>query len=324
MPADKGRLRLLTGAMVLALGLLLTPAGQPSPALATTGFVTAVGTHLEAKGKPFYIHGASIYHTSNRGGLANLSNTLDLAQAANLNTIRLVNFFDETGATADAPYDAADWQHVDTILAALSDRGLRAILDLSAFRNHLVNRGLVTGSFADECDEGAVRGPAYEGTNPYKASLFPAWDSFLQFVAQRVNTINGVTYSADPTIAVVSIAGEPAPPGTEDCGKPASSQELTDFYAHAFATYKTFDANHLLSNGGFFKLDWEEHYLGGSSGIDWQAIFSLPGNDLPSIHTIHGFRSLLGKSTTRPRRSRRSLPDSASHGSRRSSASNKT
>jgi mannan endo-1,4-beta-mannosidase len=108
----------------------------------------------------------------------------------------------------------------------------------------------------------------------------------MAFVANRVNTVTGVAYRDDPTIAIVSIAGEPGPPNSEECGMAAGTAELTDFFARTMAEWQELDTNHLVSNGGFIHLDWEElHGNPAGSGIDWQAIFSDPANDVPSIHT---------------------------------------
>jgi endo-1,4-beta-mannosidase len=67
---------------------------------------------------------------------------------------------------------------------------------------------------------------------------------------------------------------------------PVDTEELTAFYDHTMAEWKSHDQQHVLSNGGFIHLDWEElHGDADGSGIDWQAIFALPDNDLPSLHT---------------------------------------
>ena len=49
--------------------------------------------------------------------------------------------------------------------------------------------------------------------------LASEWDAFLDFVVNRINSVNGLRYKNDATIAVISIAGEPQPPASEECGK---------------------------------------------------------------------------------------------------------
>ena len=173
------------------------------------------------------------------------------------------------------------------MLASLAEADLHAILDLSVHRNHLVNQAVIDAGLVENCRPGADRYPVnYAALSPYRPDLADEWRDWMAFVANRVNTVTGVRYRDDPTIAIVSIAGEPGPPNSEECGMAASTQELTDFYARTMAHWQALDPNHLVSNGGFIHLDWEElHGNPFGSGIDWQAIFSHPANDVPSIHT---------------------------------------
>jgi hypothetical protein len=270
---------------------VITAGGAAVP----SGFVEADGTGLALSGEPWYLYGASTYHTTNRGGPNDPDQIIGMAQAGGLNTLRIGEMFDQINGVRAAPYDEADWARTDLFLDKLRKSGMRAILDLSAFRNHLVHRDVALGGWADLCkDDGSVT-PAERQTvdfgsiSPYRVSAYAEWDRFLAFVANRVNTVNGIPYRHDPTIAVVSIAGEPNPPDSFLCGMPVDGAELTSFFAHAMAEWKAHDPRHLLSNGGFIHLDWEElHGDADGSGIDWQAIFSLADNDLPSLHTYVG------------------------------------
>jgi hypothetical protein len=169
-----------------------------------------------------------------------------------------------------APYARQDWQRVDSILAALRARGLKAILDLSAYRNCLQNWLVAHGS----------------SVTPYSYD----WSTFIRFVAKRVNSLTGIPYKRDPTIAFVSFAGEPNPPNSEEPLKP-TTDELTTFYRTAFSVWRAYDRNHMLSSGGLLHIDWEEAFGNpAGSGIDWQAIFSLRYNDVPAIHSYwHNF-----------------------------------
>ena len=208
-----------------------------------------------------------------------------MAVSGGLNTLRLVNVFDERGLTTNAPYVEADWRRVDAIIARARGAGLRVVLDLSAFRNHLVNRDIRANGWEANCLPGADRSPVdYTAIDPYRPALAGEWHTFLDFVTNRVNTVNGVRYRNDATIAVISLAGEPQPPGSEECGKATSTAGLTNFYATTLGYLASIDANHLRSNGGLIHTDWE-HLYGGSSGIDGVAIFSLAANTLPSLHT---------------------------------------
>jgi hypothetical protein len=238
-------------------------------------FVQASGTSLTLAGNPIRLRGAAIYGTSNPGGTASESQVLSWAESAHLNTIRLVNMFDERGLDDGASYDEANWIHIDQLLADISARGMLAVLDLSAFRNHLVNRDIRLNDWQTNCLPNGNRTPVdYDLIDPYRIDLAPDWQAFIDYVTSRVNTINGVRYGDDPTIALISLAGEPQPPASEECGKATSTAELTEFYRRTLEMLRLDDPNHLRSSGGLIHTDWQQLY-GHDSGIDGQAIFAL-------------------------------------------------
>jgi probable HAF family extracellular repeat protein len=248
-------------------------------------FLQASGTSLTLRGHPIRLKGASIYGTSNPGGSGSPGEVLAWAAAANLNMIRLVNVFDERGLDDTAPFAEADWIHVDQLLADISEHGMLALLDLSAFRNHLVNRDIRMQGWEANCVLNGNRVPVdYNLVDPYRVELESEWQSFIDFVTTRINTITGVKYADDPTIAVISLAGEPQPPESKECGKATSGTELTEFYRRTLEMLRLDDPNHLRSSGGLIHLDWQQLY-GHDSGIDGQAIFALADNTLPALHT---------------------------------------
>src|SRR5207247_3140811 len=101
-----------------------------------------------------------------------------------------VNFIDEgtrqvpTDPTV-APYRAADWARVDSMLDAFRTNGLKAILDLSAYRNCVQNWLVAHGSTV----------------TPYSYD----WSTFVRFVAKRVNTMLGLTNLLAPTISFITL-----------------------------------------------------------------------------------------------------------------------
>jgi hypothetical protein len=197
-------------------------------------------------GGTWYLYGAS-----QLGGLDDPNGRADLAVAAKLNTLRIVNFLDEHAAPATGPYDEWRWQRVDKVIAAAGARGLKIVLDLSTYRNLLWNAG----------------------QNPYTTD----WASFISFATQRRNTVTGIRYADDPTIAIVSFAGEVEPINTGDNTRGVTTQQVTDFFRRSFGQWKSQDVHHLLSTGGLLQLDW-------NSGIDWKTLFALPGSDVCAIH----------------------------------------
>lgn len=93
-----------------------------------------------------------------------------------------------------------------------------------------------------------------------------AWTSFIQSAAAR--------YRDASNVAFYSIAGEPAPPKTA-----AQKDALVAFYAATGQTLRAADPNHLITAGGFNHME-DSPQLGW-----WQAIYSLPTNDLAAFKT---------------------------------------
>ena len=59
------------------------------------------------------------------------------------------------------------------------------MLDLSAFRNHLVHRDIRANDVEDDCVGGADRtGFDYDAIDPYRAELAGEWEAFLDFVVE--------------------------------------------------------------------------------------------------------------------------------------------
>ena len=247
------------------------------------GFVVANGTQLKMDGQTFVFDGAAVYHASSGNPAQTPAQAIALASQAKLNIVRLTDIFDESAN--GNPYSETNWAIQDEIIARARGAGMRVVLDLSSFRNYLVNRDIRLSGV--NCGGGAVRTPAdYLAVDPYRPALESEWETFLSWVVNRVNTMTGVRYGDDATIAVISVAGEPHGSGTEDCGKAVSTSDLTDFYARTLGYLASIDPNHLRSNGGLTQTDWQQVYGGAAnSGIDGQSIFALTANTLPSLHT---------------------------------------
>jgi hypothetical protein len=148
---------------------------------------------------------------------------------------------------------------VDAMVASARAAEMHVLLDLSDYRNVLWNNCI----------------------NPYAQD----WNDFLRFVAGRRNSITGLTYNLDPTIALVSIAGEPLPVGAHSvvaaaggtCSLSYSTGDLVDFYTRTLGQWAALSAIPVNTGGlGYLVFD---------SGIDWQTIFSLPANAVCDIKT---------------------------------------
>jgi len=109
--------------------------------------------------------------------------------------------------------------------------------------------------------------------NPYGVDWLP----FLRFVASRINTETGTQYADDPTIALLSFAGEVDGINGGDNIYGLTTAQLTGFYRTVENFWHEAALGQLLTAGGLSQLYW-------NSGIDWRAIFSLPHNDINSLH----------------------------------------
>jgi endo-1,4-beta-mannosidase len=207
--------------------------------------VTVCGTSLCQGSQPWDLYGGAVFN-----GLDDPNTTVQGAVAARLNTVRVVNFLYEFDPVAQAAYRERDWSRLDRFIATARDAGLKVVLDLSTYRNLL----------------------RFNGIQPYTYD----WGPFLVFAANRTNTVTGVRYRDDPTIALISLAGEPEPiTGNSDPLKAASSQQLTDFYRRSYSQLRAADPNHIISSGGLLQYGW-------NSGIDWRSIFAVV--DLCALH----------------------------------------
>jgi endo-1,4-beta-mannosidase len=228
----------VVAALALAGAAADHPPGRPR--------VTACGTELCLSGRPWPIALGTVY-----GGLVDPAAAVGRVRALGLNAVRVTDYLDVRGDPRTAPFAEAAWSRVDRLLAAASDAGLYVVLDLSTYRN-LLRAG---------------------GANPYTVD----WRPFLEFVASRVNTVNGIRYADDPTIAVVSFAGEVDGVNGGDNTYGLTTATLTNFYRTVEDRWHRLAPGPLLTAGGLSHLDWD-------SGIDWRAIFALPHNDFAALH----------------------------------------
>jgi aryl-phospho-beta-D-glucosidase BglC (GH1 family) len=166
-----------------------------------------------------------------------------LARRAGLNTLELVEF-DTRYHTLSDTESSATWSRVDAFIAAAKAGGLHVILNLSEFGQSLQAAG--------------------------QPAVTTDWGPYLKFIANRVNSVTGVRYADDPTIAMVELWGEiPAPNYPNSVG---TTQQITDFYSRSLAEWGTDAPNILVSSGGFSYINDPR------SGIDWKTIMADPAN----------------------------------------------
>jgi hypothetical protein len=250
LPKTLSRRALAVGAV--AMVALLTAAGgatfsatsAPRAVASTTnGFVYVCGTQLCLNGQPFVIHGATAYGTYDQP-----ATEIALAQNGSINTLELVEFDKQYHKLSDT-MSSATWTRVDKFIAAVRASGLHVILNLSEYGQSL----------------------QAAGKTPTKVD----WKNYLSFIANRVNTVNGVQYKNDPTIAKVEIFAEICYPGqggsTCPAGTTGTTSDMQAFYHRTATQWRSLAPNILISSGGFSHLNNST-----SSGIPWQAIVSDP------------------------------------------------
>jgi O-antigen/teichoic acid export membrane protein len=220
------------------------PQSAPERLSSPDQFVTTCGQSLCANGRQFQLYGASIY-----GQLPNMRQAISLTGAANLNTLRIVNFLDDSDDITGQ--DESRWKLVDSAIAAAQKANLKVILDLSTYAGVLY----------------------LKQTNPYTHD----WNGFVQFVANRHNTVSGLVYKNDPTIVFISLSGEVVAPNYQNNPLHVTTSQLNDFFGRTSAELRAVDPNHLISSGGLINL-------GEDSGIEWRTIFAQPAIDVCSIH----------------------------------------
>ena len=206
-------------------------------------FVYACGTQLCLDGAPFVIKGATAY-----GQYTNPAGEVALAKSEGINVLELSEFDSEYQVLPDTE-SSATWDTVDAFVAAAGAAGMHVIFNLSEYGQSLQNAGY-TPTAVD-------------------------WGPYLSFIANRVNTVTGVVYKDDPTMAMIELWGEiPAPNYPDRAGTTA---QLTSWFAQSETEWHALAPNILVSTGGFSYINDP------GSGIDWQTIMANPSDQVCAV-----------------------------------------
>ncbi len=215
--------------------------GTPSSPSNSQKFVKVCGTSLCLNGKVWYLYGGSA-----NGATTDANARMDMTVQGHLNTVRLTDWLHGNA------YDENQWRLVDAMIAAAQTRGLHVLVDLSTY-----------GGIAKRLNGGV--------------SYTYDWGLFLKFVLNRVNTVSGIKYADDPTIALFALHGEVPPLNTPSNILGITTQQVNDFFKRTAAEFKAIDKNHLLEPGGLYQLGWD-------SGVDYKTIFAIPDIDVCAVH----------------------------------------
>lgn len=226
---------MLSVLVALPLIALTTPALGGTGSATGAPFVTVCGTGLCLGGAPFVVKGATAY-----GQYSNPAGEVRLAEQSHLDVLELVEFDTEYHVLSDTE-SSATWDRVDAFVAAAGKAGLHVILNLSEYGQSL----------------------AAAGQDPTTVD----WRQYLDFVANRVNTVTGIPYKDDPTIAMVELYGEIDAPnyGVPTAG---TTLQMQRFFQRSLREWHDVAPNILASTGGFSYLNDP------NSGIPWQKIMS--------------------------------------------------
>jgi aryl-phospho-beta-D-glucosidase BglC (GH1 family) len=207
--------------------------------LSSNAYVTVCGTSLCASGSTWLEKGATAY-----GLYASPSTLVSDAQVGKLNAVELVEFDTQYHQLSDTE-SAATWNRLDQVIGAANKAGIYVILNLSEFGQSLQAAGLTMAS----------------------ANWQSEWNQYLTFIADRTNTVTGVLYKNDPTIAMVELWGEiPAP---NNSGAVGTGAQMQQWYSTTMAEWHSLAPKILVSSGGFSYLNES-----GAAGIPWQQIMS--------------------------------------------------
>jgi hypothetical protein len=219
---------------------------------AVSRVVTRCGAQLCLDRTPWRLNGGSTNGNPTNGQTPD--GNIALALQLRVNTIRLTDFLAQPGRLNSHEYEESQWVGVDRMIAKAAANHLKVELDLSTYRNFLESQ---SATF-----------------NPYTYD----WTKFLTFVANRRNTVSGVRYGSDSTIALVSFAGEAeAPSHTYSKNRGVTATQLVAFYNKVLTLWGQLAPQQLRTPGGLYFLT--------DTTMPWRQIFSLPGCDVIAVHS---------------------------------------
>jgi mannan endo-1,4-beta-mannosidase len=207
------------------------PAGSPAIP-AQSGFVSVKGRHFQLGGKPYYYAGANLWYgmylgsPGKTGDRARLTKELDQLAAQGITNLRVLAISETSElkravrpAVIRSPnhIDETLWQGLDFLLAEMAKRDMKAVLYLNNFWQWSGGMSQyvawTTGKPINDPDvtrdwNGFINGSAsfYRDAKAQAAFEF----AIAQLLARR-NSVNGRTYTEDPTIMSWQLANEPRP-----------------------------------------------------------------------------------------------------------------
>jgi hypothetical protein len=201
-----------------------------------TGFVTRSGTQLLLNGQPFRFAGANIHwlaldDSTNYPSQFRVNDALDAAKEMGLTVIRSHDLGISTGCPnciepSLGVFNETALKHVDYVIKAASDRGLRLIIPLTD------NWHYPAGG---KHNFTVWRGISDENQFYYNSQVISDFETYIRTLLNRVNIYTGIAYKNDPTILAWETGNELQPPTG---------------WTQTVSTYiKSIDPNHLVIDG---------------------------------------------------------------------------
>lgn len=227
-------------------------------------FVRTSGVNFTLDGQKWVPIGAAVY--GYYGSNAAYLNRVQAAQTMRFNILRYVNFL-QTGEYPDYylgdEFDATIWARVDYGLDQARQAGIKILLDLSDIMGFCTARGSAFGS----------------------AGMLSIYETFVEWLAVRVNTVNGRVYKDDDTIAIFAIVGEVGQIGA------VGSTTNYDTY-HTIAGYMKAAGFQQLIHPGGQKPEQNVDSSYGHQNYSAGDYLSSPNIDCISVHPYYTFQSM--------------------------------
>ncbi|MEY2934504.1 MAG: hypothetical protein RL033_5253 [Pseudomonadota bacterium] len=272
--------------------------------------VTRNGDQLELGGNEFHFVGSNNYYLM-YGSQPMVDDVLGAAARAGFNTMRTWGFLDigtpggtdsirgpsrdvyfqYWDGTRPAYNDGPDGlERLDYVIARAAELGLRLVIPLVNNWNDFGGMDQYVRWGETAAGGAGAGGRTWYHDDFYTDPVLRGWyKDWIAHVLDRVNTLTGVRYRDDPTIAMWELGNEPRCTGAGVYGRSDSCTTATLVaWADELSQYvKSIDRQHLLSVGdeGFYCLPMGSHWTEQcGDGVDSQALLALRDVDVMSFH----------------------------------------
>ncbi|AWB27450.1 PKD domain-containing protein [Halococcoides cellulosivorans] len=280
------RRRFLAAAGASAVGGLV---GLPATAAPGGEFVGTEGTSFTLGGDPLYLNGSNNFWITNRcAERQRVDDVFQLYEEMGLNLVRTWTFCEgHTDCHCMQPepgvHDESALKHLDYIVARAREHGLRLVLTFADFWPH-------SGGF-DQYVEWVTgnSGKGYRAAFYVNEEIRELYRNHVETILTRTNSITGVEYREDPTIAMWELANEPRlePKWADQLSIDDRVGAFEGWMDDMSAYVKDLDPNHLISSGveGFFtRPDGENFLYSDWTAQDFESVHQIDGIDVCSFH----------------------------------------